>query len=112
MSESQRYPTIILAGADPAWMFDMQKHLRALVGWDYDLLLTFSASQAMRYVTQRKVRLLITEATFLRRTEGSGEELARRAREHTTDMQVLLIHDGAAPASPDITHALERQASP
>jgi hypothetical protein len=112
MSDSQQYPTIILAGADPAWMFDIQQHLRAIVGWDYDLLLTFSASQAMRYVTQRQVRLLITEATFLRRAEGSGADLARRARAHAADIQVLLIHDGAEPASPDITHALERKASP
>lgn len=112
MSDIQQYPTIILAGADPAWMFDIQQHLRAIVGWDYDLLLTFSASQALRYVTQRRVRLLITEATFLRRAEGSGEDLARRAHEHTADIQVILIHDGAAPASPDITHALARKASP
>jgi hypothetical protein len=112
MSDSQQYPTIILAGADPAWMFDIQQHLRTIVGWDYDLLLTFSASQAMRYVTQRQVRLLITEASFLRSAEGSGEDLARRAREHAATIQVLLIHDGAAPASPDITHALERKASP
>jgi hypothetical protein len=111
MSDSQQYPTIILAGADPAWMFDIQQHLRTIVGWDYDLLLTFSASQALRYVTQRPVRLLITEATFLRSADGSGADLARRAREHAADIQVLLIHDGAVPASPDITHALERKAS-
>jgi PleD family two-component response regulator len=111
MSETQQYPTIILAGADPAWMFDMQQHLRAIVGWDYDMLLTFSAKQAMRYVTQRQVRLLITEATFLRRAEGSGTELAERAREHSADIQVLLIHDGVAPASPHIDHVLQRRAS-
>jgi len=119
MSDGQQYPTIVLAGADPAWMFDMQQHLRTIVGWDYDLLLTFSASQALRYVTERQVRLLITEAMFMRRAEGSGADLARRAREHTADIQVILIHDdgihddsGAAPRSPDITHALRRKASP
>ncbi|NNJ12032.1 hypothetical protein EKD04_017000 [Chloroflexales bacterium ZM16-3] len=114
MSDGQQYPTIVLAGADPAWMFDMQAHLRTIVGWDYDLLMTFSASQALRYVTERRVRLLITEAMFMRRAEGSGVDLARRAREHTSDIQVLLIHDGngATLASPDIAHALERKASP
>ncbi|NTW98169.1 MAG: hypothetical protein HGB28_06445 [Oscillochloris sp.] len=113
MSESQHYPTIVLAGSDPAWMFDIQQHLRAIVGWDYDLLLTFSASQALRYVTQRNVRLLITESMFLRRADGSGAELAHRAREHTAEIQVLLIHDGNGiePESPDITHALARRAS-
>jgi hypothetical protein len=92
-------------------MFDIQQHLRSIVGWDYDLLLTFSASQALRYVTQRQVRLLITEFTFLRRAEGSGADLAQRAREHSPDIQVLLIHDGSAPASPYISHALQRRAS-
>jgi hypothetical protein len=114
MSDGQQYPTIVLAGADPAWMFDMQAHLRMIVGWDYDLLLTFSASQALRYVTERQVRLLITEAMFMRHAEGSGADLARRAREHIADIQVLLIHDGGAAvqASPDIAHALERRATP
>ncbi|MEI8308003.1 MAG: hypothetical protein WCF99_13160 [Chloroflexales bacterium] len=111
MSDSQQYPTIILAGADPAWMFDMQQHLRTVVGWDYDLLLTFSVSQAMRYVTERQVCLLITEATFMRRAEGSGADLARRVREHAANIQVLMIHDGVVPMSPDITYALERKAS-
>lgn len=114
MSESQQYPTIVLAGADPAWMFDIQQHLRAIVGWDYDLLLTFSANQALRYVTQRNVRLLITEAMFMRRADGSGADLARRAREHAAEIQVLLIHDGNGTVadSPDITQALTRRASP
>src|SRR5688572_26984985 len=111
MSDTQQYPTIVLAGADPAWMFDIQQHLRAIVGWDYDLLLTFSARQALRYVTQRQVRLLITEATCLRRAEGSGADLAERARQHSSGIQVLLIHDGVAPASPYISHALQRRAS-
>ncbi|NTW03093.1 MAG: hypothetical protein HGA19_17740 [Oscillochloris sp.] len=112
MSDGQQYPTIVLAGADPTWMFDIQQHLRTIVGWDYDLLLTFSANQALRYVTQRQVCLLITEAMFLRHADGSGAELARRVREHTSDIQVLLIHDGAVPQSPDITYALERRATP
>ncbi|MBX0329300.1 hypothetical protein K2Z83_16640 [Oscillochloris sp. ZM17-4] len=114
MSDGQQYPTIVLAGADPAWMFDMQARIRTIVGWDYDLLLTFSASQALRYVTERQVCLLITEAMFMRHAEGSGADLARRAREHVAGIQVLLIHDGnaSAPASPDIAHALGRKASP
>lgn len=114
MSEHQQYPTIVLAGADPAWMFDIQQHLRAIVGWDYDLLLTFSANQALRYINERNVRLLITEDIFLRRADGSGAELAHRAREHTPDMQVILIHSGSGntSASPDINHVLTRKASP
>jgi hypothetical protein len=114
MSESQQYPTIVLAGADPAWMFDVQQHLRTIVGWDYDLLLTFSANQALRYVTERNVRLLITEDMFLRRADGSGADLAHRAREHTPDMQVILIQNGngATSASPDISRVLARKASP
>ncbi len=114
MSEGQQYPTIILAGSDPAWMFDIQQHLRAIVGWDYDLLLTFSSAQALRYVMQRQVRLLITETMFLRRAEGTGTDLARRACEHTPDLQVLMIYDGAgsAPVSPYITQAIGRRASP
>lgn len=112
MSEVQHYPTIVLAGSDPAWMFDIQQQLRAIVGWDYDLLLTFSASQAMRYVSERQVRLLITEAIFMRHADGSGVDLARRAREHSAGLQVLLIHDGGAPESPHVTCALGRKAPP
>ncbi len=111
MSDSRQYPTIILAGSDPTWMFDMQQHLRTVVGWDYDLLLTFSVRQAMRYVTERQVCLLITEATFMRRTEGSGADLIRRVREYAATIQVLMIHDGTVPTSPDIAYALERKAS-
>lgn len=113
MTEVQQYPTIVLAGSDPAWMFDMQQHLRAIVGWDYDLLLTFSAIQAMRYIVERQVYLLITEAIFMRHAEGTGIDLARRAREHSADLQVLLIHDdGGAPDSPHVTCALGRTAPP
>lgn len=113
MSEFQQYPTIVLAGSDPAWMFDMQQHLRAIVGWDYDLLLTFSAAQAITYITQRQVCLLITETMFVRRAEGTGIDLARRAREHRANLEVLLIHDdGGPPKSPHITRAIGRKAPP
>ncbi len=114
MNTIPQYPTIVLAGADPAWMFDMQQHLRSIVGWDYDLLLTFSAKQALHYITQRDVRLLITEAKFIRHSDGSGVELARLVRTHAPDIPILLIHDeqNKPPTSPHINYRLPRHTPP
>ncbi|EFO81937.1 hypothetical protein OSCT_0086 [Oscillochloris trichoides DG-6] len=95
-------------------MFDLQQHLRSIVGWDYDLLLTFSAKQALHYVAQRDVRLLITEATFIRHSDGSGAELARLVRDQAPETPVLLIHDEKhkPPTSPHIKYRLARHTPP
>ncbi len=94
-------------------MFDLQQHLRSIVGWDYDLLLTFSAKQALHYVTQRNIQLLITEAKFMRHSDGSGAELARLVRDHAPEIPILLIHDEHThlSTSPHITHLLARRTS-
>jgi DNA-binding NarL/FixJ family response regulator len=113
MSDSPQYPAIVIAGADPVWLFELQQHLRAIVGWEYDLLLTFSPEQVLRYVAQRSVRLLISEQAFLRRAPGmSGAEVLRQARAQSPATQALLIYDGAPSPNAGETHGLERGASP
>lgn len=92
-------PAIVIAAADPDWAFAIQSRLRDVVGWDYDILITFTAQQALDYVLRRSAALLI-----------SAPRMARRA--YVMDVPELLQAVGErAPATPVLPAAAETEDS-
>jgi hypothetical protein len=88
METARQQPAIVIAAADPEWAFGLQARLRSVIGWDYDILITFTAQQALDYVLRRSAALLI-----------SAPRMARRA--YVMDVPELLAAVGErAPATP------------
>jgi len=85
-------PTIVIAASEPEWAFALQGSLRASLGWDYDILITFTAPQALDYVLRRAAALLITGPRMARRADVMDvPELLAAVRERAPGTAVLAV---------------------
>lgn len=96
MNSAAQQPAIVIAAADPEWAFGLQARLRAVVGWSYDILITFTAQQALDYVLRRSPALLISAPRMVRRADVMDvPELLAALRERAPATPVLLAADEA-----------------
>ena len=91
MDTPTQQPAIVIAAADPDWAFGLQGRLRAALGWDYDILITFTAQQALDYVLRRAAALLISAPRMARKSYVMDvPELLDALRERAPATPVLL----------------------
>lgn len=96
MEQAAQQPSIVIAGADPEWAFALQARIRAAVGWGYDILITFTAEQALNYVLRRAPTLLITEPRMARKAYVMDvPELLAAVRERAPATQILVARSPA-----------------
>ena len=88
-------PTIVIVGNDPDQVFACQRVIRDLVGWEYDILLTFSGERALAYIRTRNVELLIADEVLFQGM--SGHELTDATRITSPQTRVVMATAQAIP---------------
>src|SRR5689334_20756339 len=100
MPTDSRYPNpaIVIACVSPSWSLELQQVIRQIVGWDYDIMLTFSAKQMLRYIGQRSVCILISEGKILSYPSEPGVTQALQiVRQFSPSTHVLALHSAQLP---------------
>ncbi|NJN16261.1 MAG: hypothetical protein HC822_08280 [Oscillochloris sp.] len=83
-------PTIVIAGEDPEWVFAVQRELRAALGWEHDIVLTFAAHRALAYLQRRPTRLLIVTPQLMPGRDVDLADLISAVRAHPNPPRLLL----------------------